>query len=82
MTYWDDVAVAQAQLDIVAVINPKNEPSETEQSNPDYQIGLQTLREAGVTVLGYVATCWANLASSAACYNQRSMDDIKYDIRS
>lgn len=29
MTYWDDVAVAQAQLDIVVVINPKNGPSET-----------------------------------------------------
>lgn len=78
---WDDVAAAQAKVDITAIINPANGPGASGTPNSDYQIGMQALRTAGVTLLGYVPTCWGNSQAQASCYNTRSLVDMKRDIK-
>jgi hypothetical protein len=78
---WDDVAAAQSKVNVTAIINPANGPGADGQPNSDYVLGMQTLRDAGVSMLGYVATCWANTASNASCYNTRTVDSIKADIK-
>jgi hypothetical protein len=54
---WDDVAAANSQVSITAIINPDSGPGGCP-PNTDYQRGLNDLREAGVTILGYVYTSW------------------------
>ncbi|MCB0108131.1 MAG: fibronectin type III domain-containing protein [Caldilineaceae bacterium] len=52
---WDDVAAAQQQTAITAIINPQDGPGGGP-PNEDYQKGLRELQNAGVTMLGYVRT--------------------------
>ena len=66
---WDDVADAQSKVDITAIINPNNGPNGGP-PNSDYQQGLNDLRQAGVTILGYVTTSYGN----------RSLGEVKTDI--
>jgi hypothetical protein len=66
---WDDVAAAAARVPIAAIINPQNGPTPG-QANGDYVFGLGQLRDAGVTLLGYVYTG----------YGARSLDEVKADI--
>jgi hypothetical protein len=77
---WDEVAAAQSQVNITAIINPNN-GSGGAAPNSDYQVGITALRDAGVTMLGYVGTCWANSEQNASCYNTRTLDSIKADIK-
>lgn len=57
---WDVVVqakLAHPLVPIVAVINPSNGPGETQDQN--YVSGVDKLRSAGITVLGYVHTSYA-----------------------
>jgi hypothetical protein len=64
---WDVVVqakLAHPSVPIVAVINPSNGPGATQDQN--YVSGVDKLRSAGITVLGYVPTSYAaRIASSA-----------------
>lgn len=52
---WDDVAAAACKIPITAIINPNNgEISGAPDTN--YKAGVKALRDAGVTILGYVYT--------------------------
>ncbi len=66
---WSDVARAAEQVPIVAIINPNNGP-DGKPPNRDYERGLQDLRQADVTLLGYVSTK----------YGDRSIEEVKQDI--
>jgi hypothetical protein len=55
---WDEIAEAQSQIPTTAIINPHNGPGGN-CPNTDYQEGLRALRDAGVTILGYVYTDYA-----------------------
>ena len=66
---WDDVAAANKQVPITAIINPDSGPGGCP-PNSDYQRGIADLRAGGVTMLGYVHTSWC----------QRDMETIKGDI--
>jgi len=66
---WDDVAIAQSEVSITAIINPNNGP-DGGPPNDDYQHGLEDLREAGVTILGYVYTS----------YGDRKIKEVKDDV--
>jgi hypothetical protein len=56
---WDDVAATASQTPITAIINPCNGPANNP-PNDDYVHGLNDLRSAGVTILGYVSTNYGN----------------------
>jgi hypothetical protein len=63
---WD--VVVQSKQDhpsvpIVAVINPSNGPGDTQDQN--YVSGVDKLRSAGITVLGYVHTSYAARSASS-----------------
>lgn len=66
---WDDLALASAQVDITAIINPNNGP-DSGGPNSDYEIGLAELRAAEVTLLGYVASD----------YGYREIAEVEADI--
>lgn len=68
---WDDIATANSRVPITAIINPNNGPGGGP-PNEDYVVGLHHLREAGVKILGYVRTNFANrdgLAPLSQVYN-------------
>jgi len=65
---WDDVAGANGQVPVTAVINPSNGPGGP--PNENYQHGLSDLRAAGVTILGYVYTS----------YGARDINVVKAEI--
>jgi hypothetical protein len=54
---WGEVAAAANHLPVTAVINPEDGPVSCP-PNSDYQHGLDELRTAGVTILGYVYTSY------------------------
>lgn len=54
---WDDVAAAASQVPITAIVNPANGPGGAP-PNSDYEVGLTALRDAGVTLIGYVYTSY------------------------
>jgi hypothetical protein len=56
---WDDVAAANSRAPITAIINPYNGPNGGP-PNSDYVRGLNDLRTAGVTLIGYVSTNYGN----------------------
>jgi len=63
---WTSVVqakVANPGVNIVAVINPDNGPGASQ--DPNYVSGIQALRTAGVTVLGYVHTSYAARPAAA-----------------
>ena len=66
---WSSVAAAAGQVPVTAVINPNNGPDGWP-PNADYVAGLNDLRSAGVTILGYVYTS----------YGARSLAVVKADI--
>jgi hypothetical protein len=58
---WDTVAQvkrAHSDVPIVAIVNPASGPGFSKDSN--YESGIGELKDAGVTVLGYVSTAYAN----------------------
>ncbi len=65
---WDDVVEAARKAEIWAVINPASGPGGP--PNSDYLRGINDLREAEITMLGYV---WTN-------YGAKSIDDVKAEI--
>lgn len=66
---WAEVAKANAQVPVTAVINPNSGPGGGP-PNSDYKRGLEILRSAGVTIVGYVDTD----------YGRRSIEEIQEDI--
>ena len=66
---WDDIALTNSQVPIMAVINPDTGPGGGP-PNSDYQHGLDELRQAGVTILGYVDTD----------YGKRKPDAVQADV--
>lgn len=64
---WDDIANANHQVDITAIINPANGPDNL---NTDYLYGLSDLTGGGVNLLGYVFTD----------YGTRPLAEVKADI--
>lgn len=66
---WDDVAAANSQVPITAIINPNNGPDSCP-PNSDYQRGLSDLRNGGVTILGYIYTS----------YGQRPLETVKAEV--
>jgi len=65
---WDEVAAAAAKAEIWAIINPASGPGGP--PNSDYIRGLSDLRDAGITMLGYV---WTN-------YGARPMGDVEAEV--
>jgi len=65
---WDDIAAAQAEVPITAVINPADGP--TEVPNSDYLVGVGDLEAAGVKMIGYVFTT----------FGARPIESVKADI--
>jgi hypothetical protein len=63
---WDDIALANERVQITVIINPSNGPGDGSPS-ADYQHGIDELRRAGVTILGYVYTS----------YGVRDLDTVK-----
>ena len=58
---WDQVIAAKTahpSVPIVAIINPNNGSGNTQ--DPNYVAGIQELQSAGIAVLGYVHTNYAN----------------------
>lgn len=58
---WDQVIAAKTahpSVPIVAIINPNNGSGNTQ--DPNYVTGIQNLQSAGIVVLGYVHTNYAN----------------------
>lgn len=69
---WDDMITyrkAHPSLPWIVVLNPSNGPGM--QYNANYAGNVSKLKEADMTILGYVSTGWG----------ARSVDDIKQDIR-
>ncbi len=66
---WDDVAAANGEVPITAIINPNNGPDGCH-PNEDYLHGLTDLRNGGVKIIGYVYTS----------YGRRPLSDVKHDI--
>ena len=66
---WSDIAAAASQVPIMAIINPNNGP-DSQPPNQDYVRGLEDLRQAEVTILGYVFTQ----------YGDRPIAEVKKDI--
>jgi hypothetical protein len=66
---WKQVILAAKKVQIVAIINPNNGPDNAP-PNVDYQQGIKDLRQAGVQVIGYVPSNYAN----------RDLQDVKADI--
>jgi hypothetical protein len=61
---WKQVAAAAKKVPIVAIINPNNGPDNAP-PNTDYQQGIKDLRQAGVKIVGYVATNYTKRELSA-----------------
>jgi hypothetical protein len=61
---WASVAAAAGQVPVTAVINPNNGP-DGGPPNADYRVGLNDLRSADVTILGYVYTSYGARALTA-----------------
>lgn len=61
---WSKVATAAGQVPVTAVINPNNGP-DGGPPNADYLAGLNDLRSADVTILGYVYTSYGARALAA-----------------
>ncbi|HEX2697885.1 MAG TPA: spherulation-specific family 4 protein [Anaerolineales bacterium] len=58
---WDRLIQAKnnnSRVPMIAVINPNSGPGESQDAN--YLIGVQNLKAAGITVLGYVHTAYAS----------------------
>jgi hypothetical protein len=66
---WDDIAEANRRVPITAIINPHDGP-DGGPPNSDYQHGLDDLRRADVSLLGYVYTS----------YGERDLDNVKDEI--
>ncbi len=66
---WSDVVSAAKQVSIVAIINPNNGP-DGQPPNQDYARGLKDLKQANITILGYVYTK----------YGDRPLAEVKRDI--
>jgi len=66
---WSEIAAAASKVPIAAIINPNNGP-DGGPPNQDYARGLEDLRQAGVTILGYVFTQ----------YGDRPIGEVKQDI--
>jgi hypothetical protein len=66
---WDEVAAANSRVPFTAIINPDSGP-DSGPPNFNYEIGLNTLRNGCVTILGYIHTA----------YGTRSLDEVKADI--
>jgi len=66
---WDKVAAAAATVDIVAIVNPNSGPNP---NGPDssYTTYMNKLRNAGVTLIGYIHTS----------YGSRSSADVEAEI--
>jgi Spherulation-specific family 4 len=67
--FWTQVTQAASRVSITAVINPNNGPG-SGAPNQDYVKGLDDLRSANVTILGYVFTS----------YGKRNLAEVKSDI--
>lgn len=68
---WDRLVQARntyPRVPMIAVINPNSGPGSAQ--DPNYVTGIQTLRSAGIVVLGYVYTGWA----------ARPADTVKGDV--
>ena len=66
---WSQVVTAAKQVPIVAIINPNNGP-DGNPPNEDYARGLEDLKQADVTTIGYVYTQ----------YGDRPIAEVKRDI--
>lgn len=75
---WTRVAKAASQVPITAVINPNNGP-DSGAPNKDYAKGLDDLRKAGVTLLGYVFTSYGK-RNPAEVKSEIDLYDKYYDI--
>jgi hypothetical protein len=65
---WDEVASAAGEAEIWAIINPASGPGGP--PNSDYIRGLSDLRDAGITMLGYVWTA----------YGAKPLADVKAEV--
>jgi hypothetical protein len=66
---WQPAIAAAKQVPIIAIINPNNGPDNAP-PNTDYQQGIKDLRQAGIEIVGYVPTNYA----------QRDLRAVEADI--
>ena len=66
---WKQVIAAAKKVAIVAIINPNNGPDRAP-PNTDYQQGIKDLHQAGIQMVGYVPSDYAN----------RDLQAVKADI--
>jgi hypothetical protein len=66
---WKQVVTAAKKVTIVAIINPNNGPDRAP-PNTDYQQGIKDLNRAGIKMVGYVPSNYAN----------RNLQAVKTDI--
>jgi hypothetical protein len=66
---WKDIVTAAKDVAISVIINPNNGP-DGKPPNQDYARGLEDLRRADLTILGYVYTK----------YGERPIEQVKRDI--
>ncbi len=66
---WKQVVAAAKKVTIVAIINPNNGPDSTP-PNTDYQQGIKDLNRAGIKMVGYVPSNYAN----------RDLQAVKADV--
>jgi hypothetical protein len=66
---WKQVTIAAKKVPIVAIINPNSGPNHAP-PNLDYQQGIEDLHQAGIKIVGYVPTNYAN----------RDLQAVKIDI--
>lgn len=74
---WSGVTSLAATVPTVAIINPSNGPIAcgSASSVAAFQSGIATLRKAGVTVLGYIATGYGNVAPATVTQQLQTYAD-------
>jgi hypothetical protein len=58
---WYRVAAVASRISVIVILNPDNGPGTS--PSADYMESIEELREAGVTVLGYVSTDYGAIAA-------------------
>ncbi len=74
---WTGVAALAASVPTVAIINPNNGPVACSSTATValFQSGIASLQKAGVTVLGYIATGYGNVAASTVTQQLQTYAD-------
>jgi Spherulation-specific family 4 len=80
LSFWDEMtSAAAAGARITAIINPDNGPGAAQ--NSDYVAAVNSYRDAGGRVLGYVYTCYGNNTCTPGLPATRSVAEVLADAQ-